>query len=141
MMTTLAVLLFAAAAQQTPCDSLKSLSVPNTTITIAESVAAGTQPASRGGRGGQGAPLPAYCRVAAVLSPSSDSHIEMELWLPAENWNGKFLAVGNGGWAGNIETTAMATGLRKGYATASNDTGHKGGSAGEGDRLRLPVHA
>jgi feruloyl esterase len=53
----------------------------------------------------------------------------MELWLPSENWNGKFLAVGNGGWAGNIETGAMAAGLARGYATASNDTGHKGGSA------------
>ena len=45
------------------------------------------------------------------------------------DWNGKFLAVGNGGWAGNISTDAMAAGLRRGYATASNDTGHKGGSA------------
>src|ERR1051325_11711624 len=42
--------------------------------------------------------------------------------------HGKFLAVGNGGWAGNIETGAMAAGLARGYATASNDTGHKGGS-------------
>jgi feruloyl esterase len=53
----------------------------------------------------------------------------MELWMPAENWNGKFLAVGNGGWAGSIQTNAIANGLRRGYATASNDTGHKGGSA------------
>jgi feruloyl esterase len=53
----------------------------------------------------------------------------MALWLPVENWNGKFLALGNGGWAGNIETGAMALALRRGYATASNDTGHKGGSA------------
>ncbi len=49
--------------------------------------------------------------------------------MPADNWNGKFLAVGNGGWAGNIETGAIAAGLGRGYATASNDTGHKGGSA------------
>jgi feruloyl esterase len=52
----------------------------------------------------------------------------MELWMPAENWNGKFLALGNGGWAGNIETGAIAVGLSRGYAAASNDTGHKGGS-------------
>jgi feruloyl esterase len=87
------------------------------------------------GRGGQqtaGPELPAHCRVAAVLTPSSDSHIEMELWLPIENWNGKFLAVGNGGWAGSIDTSAMAASLARGYATASNDTGHKGGSGSFG---------
>jgi feruloyl esterase len=53
----------------------------------------------------------------------------MELWLPAENWNGKFLALGNGAWAGNMSLDAMAAPLRRGYATASNDTGHKGPSA------------
>ena len=82
-----------------------------------------------GGRGQQPLTLPAHCRIAAVLAPSPDSHIEMELWLPAENWNGKFQAVGNGGWAGTISLSAMATALQEGYATASNDTGHKGGSA------------
>jgi feruloyl esterase len=53
----------------------------------------------------------------------------MEICRPAENWNGKFLAVGNGGWAGTISFPAMASALKEGYATASNDTGHKGGSA------------
>jgi feruloyl esterase len=115
--------------QQPSCDALKSLSLPNATITSAEFVAAGSTAPGRGGRGGAGVPLPAYCRVAATLKPSADSHIEMELWLPAENWNGKFLAVGNGGWAGSISFDAMAPALRRGYATASNDTGHKGGSA------------
>jgi len=130
MLSTLAFGFVALIAQQTSCDSLKNVSVPNTQITNVQFVPAG--PYRTQGRGGQqqtGPQLPAHCRVAAVLTPSSDSHIEMELWLPTEGWNGKFLAVGNGGWAGNIETGAMATGLSKGYATASNDTGHKGGSA------------
>ncbi len=126
MISSLAVVLLAAVAQQISCEGLKSFSLPHTTITSAEYVAAGAQ---RTGRGAQGAPLPAHCRVAATLKPSADSNIEMELWLPAENWNGKFLAVGNGGWAGNIETATIAAGLARGYATASNDTGHKGGSA------------
>lgn len=125
-MISLAVLFFAAASQHGSCEALKSMSIANMTITAAEDVPGG--PVSTG-RGGQTTMVPAHCRVAAVLHPSSDSHIEMELWLPSENWNGKFLAVGNGGWAGNIETGAMATGLARGYATASNDTGHKGGSA------------
>ena len=37
--------------------------------------------------------------------------------------------MGNGAWAGNVPLDAIATGLRRGYATAANDTGHKGGSA------------
>jgi feruloyl esterase len=129
MIVTAALILLAGIAENSACDNLKSLSLPNVTITAAESVPAGAQAAGRASRGGQGAQLPAHCRVAATLTPSSDSHIEMELWMPAENWNGKFLAVGNGGWAGNIETNAIANGLRRGYAAASNDTGHKGGSA------------
>jgi feruloyl esterase len=123
-MISLPILLFAAAIEHGSCEALKSLSIPTVMITTAESVAAGPV---RSGRGPAVA-VPAHCRVAAVLQPSSDSHIEMELWMPLEEWNGKFLAVGNGGWAGNIETGAMATGLARGYATASNDTGHKGGS-------------
>jgi len=126
MSMILAVMATAAFLQQPSCEALKSLSLPNVTITTAEFVPASTQAA---GRGAQGGALPAHCRVAATLTPSADSHIEMELWMPAENWNGKFLAVGNGAWAGNIQTNNIADGLRRGYAAASNDTGHKGGSA------------
>lgn len=122
-------MVLAAAFQQPSCEALKSVSLPNVAVTAAEFVPAGAQVPGRGGRAGTGAPLPAHCRVAVTLTPSTDSHIEMELWMPAENWNGKFLAVGNGGWAGNIELNAVAAGLRRGYAAASNDTGHKGGSA------------
>lgn len=113
------------------CENLSTLKVEKATITSAQEVKAGafTPPSGRAGRGANVfSTLPAFCRVQATLTPTSDSHIDMELWMPSENWNGKFLAVGNGGWAGNIETGAMATGLAKGYATASNDTGHKGGS-------------
>src|SRR5436305_13382194 len=101
MLSGIAFVVFAALAQQAPCEALKNLSLLNTTITAAEFVPAGPATQGRGGRGGGGT-LPAHCRVAAVLAPSGDSHIEMELWMPAEDWNGKFLGVGNGGWAGNI---------------------------------------
>jgi feruloyl esterase len=129
MVSSLVVMAAAAMLQAAPCDALKAVSLPRGTITAVEFVAAGTSTPGRGGRGAASTPLPAHCRVAATLTPSSDSHIEMELWLPTDGWNGKFLAVGNGAWAGNIVTAAMADGLRRGYATASNDTGHKGGSA------------
>ncbi|HLF09854.1 MAG TPA: tannase/feruloyl esterase family alpha/beta hydrolase [Gammaproteobacteria bacterium] len=106
------------------CADLNRLAIDTVTTTATESREAGTFEQSFG----PDLSLPAHCRVAAVLSPSEDSHIEMELWLPDE-WNGKFLALGNGGWAGSISFSAMATGLQSGYAVASNDTGHKGGSA------------
>src|SRR2546428_796858 len=81
-----------------------------------------------GGEAGRGqAPpsLPAHCQVTTVLKPTTDSTINVELWLPAENWNGKFLGVGNGGFAGSIQGyTDMQTALRLGYATAATDTGH-----------------
>ena len=135
-----ALLLAAPAWAATPCANLKSLSLANVTITMAEAVPAGpfVQPgraggpppaaAPAGGRGGAPAlMLPAYCRVAATLTPSSDSDIKVEVWLPATGWNGKYQAVGNGGWAGTISYTAMATALARGYATSSTDTGHIGG--------------
>ena len=88
-------------------------------------------PARQGGAAPQQprafATLPAFCRVAATLTPSSDSDIKIEVWLPAK-WNGKFQAVGNGGWAGVISYTALATAVAAGYATASTDTGHVGGT-------------
>jgi len=125
------VLLSAEAASAASCESLRSLKLANTTITSATLIPAGSFQAP-----GTPAPptvmLPAHCRVAATLTPSSDSHIEMEVWMPAENWNGKFQAVGNGGWAGVITYGGapqaiprnMAFALTEGYATASTDTGH-----------------
>jgi Tannase and feruloyl esterase len=117
-------------ASAAPCESLSSLKLPDTTITSAQAVAAGAfAPAGGGGRGGgaQFSDLPAFCRVALTVKPTTDSDIKIEVWMPASNWNGKFEAVGNGGWNGNIDQNALATGLRRGYATASTDTGHEGG--------------
>jgi feruloyl esterase len=72
--------------------------------------------------------LPAFCRVSATLKPSEDSDIKIEVWMPASGWNGKFQAVGNGGWAGSIDYSAMAGALSQGYATSGTDTGHQGGN-------------
>jgi tannase/feruloyl esterase len=122
--------LAAAPVGGTSCESLSKLAVSNTAITSAQVVPAGefTAPAGRGP-----APsfndLPAFCRVQATLTPSADSDIKIEVWLPASRWNGKFQAVGNGGWAGIISYGPLGAALRRGYAAASTDTGHVGGSA------------
>ena len=135
------IALAGAPAYSATCDSLKSLRLPDATIDAAQFVAAGafTQPGGRAGRGGNAfADLPAFCRVAATLKPSSDSDIKIEVWLPASAqgsgeagpaWNGKYQAVGNGAWTGAIGYAAMGDALRRGYATSSTDTGHVGGSA------------
>lgn len=122
-------------ADPSQCDAIAKLALPNTTITStrwadAEPLAPAPAPAQAGApRAGTPPPtLPPHCRVAIVMRPSSDSQIEAEVWLPAQ-WNGKFQAVGNGGWAGTISYPAMTRALQEGYATASTDTGHKGGNA------------
>src|SRR5579883_1519419 len=132
MLASIAMLLLgaAAAATPTPCENLTSMKLENATITNAVVVPEGPAPA-RGGRGGAtaapAAKIPAHCRVQVVLKPTSDSLINMELWLPTENWNGKFMGVGNGGFAGSIQglTNEMPEALRRGYATAGTDTGHQ----------------
>src|SRR5215831_16214652 len=128
LVATIAVPAYASAAT---CDSLKSLALPDATIDSVQAVAAGTfqQPGARAGRGNAMADLPAFCRVAMTSRPSSDSDIKIEVWLPAENWNQKYQAVGNGAWTGSIGYAAMADALRRGYATSATDTGHVGGSA------------
>ena len=112
------------------CESLATLALPNATITSAQPVDAGAfRPPNQTGTPRGFAALPAFCRVAATLAPSSDSDIKIEVWLPASNWNGKFQAVGNGAFNGTIAYPALATALARGYAAASTDTGHVGGSA------------
>jgi feruloyl esterase len=129
------------------CEDLLKFSAPDTTVTSAELVPAGAFKAPGGGTGGQNAArfaaLPAFCRVAATLKPTSDSDIKIEVWLPASDWNGKFEAVGNGGWAGTIGYPAMAQALARGYATTSTDTGHStpGGSFAHGHPERLVDYA
>ena len=97
------------------CESLSSLALPNTSITLAQMVPAGgfSLPGTGPAAVQQFSQLPAFCRVAATLTPSSDSDIKIEVWLPAAAWNGKFQAVGNGGWAGTISYGALASALQE----------------------------
>src|SRR5262247_2719986 len=127
----LTVLAFGSVSAAT-CEGLAELKLPNTTITTAQSVAAGAFTPTTG----SAAPykeLPAFCRVAGVIKPTSDSEIKFEVWLPSANWNGKFHGIGNGGFAGSISYSGLAGGvagaLARGYAAASTDTGHGGNDA------------
>jgi hypothetical protein len=62
---------------------------------------------------------PEYCDVRGTIWPEAKFAVR----LPTA-WNNRFYMVGNGGTAGTVSFSAMDTGVRKGYATASTDTGH-----------------
>jgi hypothetical protein len=110
------------------CESLSSLKLPDTTITSAQSVAAGAFEAPAM----PGLPpvkdVPAFCRVIAEVKPTKDSGIKMEVWLPSSGWNGKYQGIGNGGFAGSISYGGLASAMKAGYASASTDTGHAAGA-------------
>ncbi|HTR47486.1 MAG TPA: tannase/feruloyl esterase family alpha/beta hydrolase [Verrucomicrobiae bacterium] len=132
----LAAFVFAPArlAAQQSCDSLTSLKIPNAAIASATAINPPPDltipippgPIAPAGNLNIAVPL---CRVVAVSTPTDDSRINFEVWLPAApRWNGKFEAVGNGGFIGQITYTALAAAINRGYATASTDTGHAGGN-------------
>jgi Tannase and feruloyl esterase len=117
------------------CADLKQVALPKTTITLAESVAAGgfTPPVPEWARPFMGAasPIPAaFCRVAGDIRPTADSDIKFELWLPATGWTGRYESVGNGGFAGSIRYDSMRNPLLAGSAVASTDDGHDGPAIG-----------
>lgn len=120
------VLLAASSAFAADCEKLAALKLKDATVTSAAVVPAGgfTQPEGRGNAAFKD--VPAFCRVQGVAQPSSDSHIEFEIWLPVANWNGKYFGIGNGGFAGSIQSSLMAAAVSNGYASSSTDTGHKG---------------
>lgn len=105
------------------CEKLAVVSLPQATITAAQEIAAGeyTPPA-----GGRQANLPTFCRVALTVSPQ----IHIEVWLPRDTWNGRYRGEGGGGYAGQVSYAGLAEGIRRGYATASTDTGHPASAGG-----------
>jgi hypothetical protein len=80
------------------CEDASAPSLNNVSLTKATLIAAGDHTF---GRSAAAVALPAHFRIAAVFAPSSDSRIEMVLWLPEQEWNGKFLAVGEDGFLNN----------------------------------------
>jgi feruloyl esterase len=107
----------------TPCTNLMGLQLQHTTINSATDNTSGvfvdpttSPPTTYGG-------LPAFCRVTATLTPSSDSSIRIELWLPESAWNGRFLGTGGGGFQGVITYDELAIGIRAGFAATNSDLG------------------
>jgi pimeloyl-ACP methyl ester carboxylesterase len=112
-LTALAAAIVGTAEAQVACESMKGFAAPDVRITAAA-------PATT--------PVP-LCKVDGVIG----KEINFSIWLP-EAWNGKFVMGGQGGYAGTVESQAMALqALQKGYAVAGTDTGHAGpGGATDG---------
>ena len=125
------------ASQPTPaataCEDLANLKLPDTTISLAQSVAAGAFTAPPDPVGFRPAipfkNVPAFCRMTGVVKPTSDSNIQFEVWMPSSGWNGKLQGIGNGGFAGTIPYSSLGSPVTRGYAIATTDTGHVGGDA------------
>ena len=121
-----------AAAAPIPCAALGQVPLTNATVVSAEPVPAGGFTPSGPDNASAAAAfktLPAFCRVTARLTPTPDSDIRVEVWLPLSGWNKKVQAAGNGGLGGTIPYPALAAAVRAGYAAAATDTGHIGGNA------------
>lgn len=107
----------AAPAAAADCAALLTAKLPMAEVTGASLVAAGTAPLK---------PAVDVCRVTVTARPSADSDVRIELWIPqGAAWNGKYMQVGNGGFAGSVPYRTMTLGLRAGYAVAGTDTGHQ----------------
>jgi tannase/feruloyl esterase len=119
------------AAGPIACEALGRMALTNGSVVSAQSIQAGgfTLPApTNASAAGAFATLPAFCRVSVRLTPTPDSDIRVEVWLPLSGWNGKMQAVGNGGLGGTIPYPALAAAVKAGYAATGTDTGHVGGN-------------
>jgi feruloyl esterase len=103
-----------------PCESFRQLNLPDVTIEKAELRLRDTVPANEY--------LPTivingpFCRLQGLIG----KEIAFELYLP-QNWNGRFLMSGNGGFAGSFQN-ALLDYVGQGYAVAATNTGHRGAS-------------
>jgi hypothetical protein len=114
------------------CADLASrITFPNTTITAANPVAAGTLKVA-------GADVPAHCQVQGSMLPrvgtdGKNYAIGFEMRLPMD-WNGRFFYQANGGIDGSVVAATGPVGgggplnnaLKMGFAVISSDAGHAG---------------
>src|SRR5688500_8858395 len=127
------------------CAALTQLQVSGVALTVvkAEWLPAGAPvPGGRGGAAPQPSNLPAYCRLDGVIDRRVGAAgvtygIGFALALP-ENWNGRFLMQGGGGLNGSVgaplggSAAGTTSGLARGFAVVSTDTGHQGRGAFDG---------
>ena len=96
---------------ETACADLAKASLPHAEVLSATVEKAGANEA---------------CKIAVASHPTKDSNIRLEVWIPlGEAWNGKFVQLGNGGFAGQTPTGLIRGMAARGYAAAGTDDGHQ----------------
>ncbi len=94
------------------CESLATVSLPNTTI---ESAAVDPN-------------NPGVCRISAYSThPPTGDKVRIWVGIPTSNWNGRFMGTGGGGLSGG-SATGINQPVAQGYAAGATDTGHQGSS-------------
>jgi hypothetical protein len=91
-------------------EELRKIRLPDVILESVKAVAPGGSEKSRGA---------GYLEVKGVIG----EHIRFELLLP-DDWNGRFVMGGGGGFVGSIQNAARGS-VNKGYATVGTDTGHQ----------------
>jgi hypothetical protein len=101
----------AAAHAETACADLVKTALPHAAVTRAVVEAVGDKQ---------------VCKVSVSSHPTKDSDIRLELWIPeGAAWNGKFVQVGNGGFAGSVPRGSFLGPVKAGYAVSGTDDGHQ----------------
>ncbi len=130
----LATLCWGGLAAAATCESLNGTNLGGAQVVLAVSVPGPTYTAADGNAYN----VPPFCKVSAIATPTPDSLINIEVWLPAEGaWNGRFQGIGNGGYAGSVAVgvPAMVVGLRRQFAVATTDMGTAPSGNNNGDLL------
>ncbi|HWE52063.1 MAG TPA: tannase/feruloyl esterase family alpha/beta hydrolase [Bryobacteraceae bacterium] len=116
-------LAFVSSGWAASCEDLLNLKLADTEIKIAQGV--------------KRPDWPAYCRVVASVKNAPDSDIAVEIWMSDDGWKGVFHGNGSGGFGGSLNGgySGMEVGLRRGYASATTDTGTAPATSQNGDPL------
>ncbi|MFI0241375.1 tannase/feruloyl esterase family alpha/beta hydrolase [Streptomyces sp. NPDC016845] len=74
--------------------------------------------------GGEVSGVPAFCQVTVVLThPGEGDHAKVQTWLPEQEWNGRFQAIGGSAFSAGDNGVGLGTAVKNGYAVMTTDAG------------------